>query len=405
MLSHLKNFRNFVSYLLAVVIVLIFASSVFSEKTIDTLLGNGRSMYFGIDSEDPNDDFYAPMSIAMDELGNLYLADTLNNKIRMLNTKGVIQTVAGTGKYGNGPNRIKALSSDIAHPSGVAVETVDKENNKVRIYIADTKNHKIRMVNTFGILITIAGRGKPGFSADRVLATSASIALPGEISLDKHGNVYFTDTYNQRIRVIYNPNNLPDTGPIAGAPHIKNPKNEYIYTVAGTGKKGYGGDGTQAISANLNEPWDLCVVNEEIYFTDKNNHLIRKIDKTGIITTIAGVPMESGYQGDLLDPIKERLNTPFGLCADENYIYFADSMNNRIRMIDIKANKISTVAGIGEFGFGGDSSPAVNGIFAHPIDVCTDKNGGFFVVDHVNSLIRVIKDKSLKDRTIIGKSE
>ena len=402
---NLPGRKKFSTFLFGLILIILLAGPILSQDIIDTILGNGQSLYYGAQSVDPNASFNFPMSICLDDIGNIYLADTLNNRIRMVDTKGIVYTVAGTGEFGDSISRIPALSAKLAHPSGVTVETLDKENKKTRIYIADTKNNKIRMVNKFGIIKTIGGCGKPGNSGDVSQALAAKLSHPSEVTLDKNGNVYFTDTYNHRICVIYNPNDLPDPGPIACAPQIKNPKNNYIYTIAGTGRSGYGGDNSPAISANLNYPWDLCVVNEEIYFSDKNNHIIRKIDKNGIITTIAGVPMNPGFYGDVLSATKERLNTPYGIWADENYVYFADGLNNRLRKIDIKNNKISTVAGIGIFGYGGDAGPAIHGMFAHPVDVIKNKDGKLFIVDHGNSVIRVIKEDPKVSDKIIGKAE
>ena len=191
--------------------------------------------------------------------------------------------------------------------------------------------------------------------------------------------------------MVYNPNSLPNPGPIAGAPHIKNPQNGYIYTIAGTGKAGYGGDGEAATIANLNHPWDVYTANGEVYISDKDNHIIRKVDKNGIISTIAGLPGMPGYYGDVLRATEEKLHTPYGLWTEGNVVYIADAMNSRIRKIDVSANAVSTIAGSGEFGFAGDGAPAINCFLSHPVDIFGDGKGSFYICDLENSRIRVIK--------------
>ena len=371
-----------------------FLTPGFSEEIIDTIFGNGKLMYNGDRQPAKNASLYHPMSICIDEIGNFYIADTFNNRIRKITPNGIIYTIAGMGKFGNTVMEKKAIRAELAHPMGVAAETVDIENKIVRVYIADTVNNKIRMINKSGRIKTIGGSGRYGDLGNNKEAIRAELARPTEVALDEYGNVYLTDTYNNKIKVIYNPNNLPNPGPIAGASHIKNPKNEHIYTIAGTGTLGYSKYETKAIATHLNHPWDMCIVNNEIYFSDKNNHIIRKIDKNGIISTIAGLPCTPGYYGDVLNANKEKVNSPLGLWAQGNYVYFADSMNNRIRKIDVAANTISTVAGSDEFGYGGDGCPAINCMLSHPADVFGDKNGNLYIADRENSRIRVVKGSS-----------
>lgn len=383
--------------ILVTIFSLLFITRGFSEVVIDTIAGNGEIGYNGDAIMAENASLYSPMSVCVDGMGRVYIADSQNNRIRRVDTLRVIHTVAGTGVFGYGGDEQKAVKATFAFPMGVAVETLDKPDPKdptkkaVRIYIADTRNNRIRMVNEFGIMRTIAGSGRFGYSGDNGPAGKADLAWPSEVSLDKSGNVYIADTFNNRIRVVYNPNNSPNPGPIVGAPHIKNPQNGYIYTIAGTGKGGYGGDNEKAIIANLNHPWDISTANGELYISDKNNHIIRKIDSNGIITTIAGLPGIPGYYGDVLKAIEEKLNTPYGIWTDGKQVYVADAMNSRIRKVDITANTIATIVGIGEFGFAGDGAPAVNCMLTHPVDIFGDGKGNFYICDLENARIRIIK--------------
>lgn len=382
--------------LITLILLLVSSEYLTSQNIIDTVAGNGDIGYNGDAILAVKAALYSPMSIALDGMGRIYIADMQNNRIRRVDETGVIYTVAGNGVFGYSGDENKAVKASFAFPMGVAVETLDKpdpnypDKKAVRIYIADTRNNRIRMVNEFGIMRTIAGSGRFGFSGDNGPAVKADLANPSQVALDKSGNVYIADTYNNRIRVVYNPNNLPNPGPIVGAPHIKNPQNGFIYTIAGTGQPGYGGDGGPAILANLNHPWDIATADGTLYISDKNNHIIRKIDNNGNISTVAGLPGVPGYYGDVLKATEEKLNTPYGLWTDGNNVYVADSMNSRIRKVDVGANTIATFVGIGEFGFAGDGAPAEKCFLSHPVDIFGDGKGNFFICDLENSRIRKI---------------
>ncbi len=381
---------------LSALIIMFFTATLPAELIIDTVVGNGTVGYNGDGIMAVNASLYTPMGVCLDELGNIYVADSQNNRIRKIDTLGVIYTVAGNGVFGYNGDEQKAVKVNFAFPMGVYVETVDKEKKKVRIYIADTRNNKIRMVNEFGIIRTIAGSGRFGYSGDNGPAEKADLAYPSSVTLDKNGNIYITDTYNHRIRVVYM------GGTIAGDANkniIKNPKKGFIYTIAGTGKGGYGGDGELANIANLRTPWDAFPANGALYISDKDNHIIRKVAKDGKISTIAGLPGIPGYYGDVLAATKEKLNTPYGLWTDGSQVYISDSMNSRVRRVDVANDKIFTIAGLGEFGFAGDGSPAVAALISHPVDIYGDGKGNFYICDLENSRIRVLKGGSASKKT------
>ncbi len=406
----MSKHQKFYSVAVMIIFMFLIITEGQTEILIDTIAGNGLSGY-NCEGRHANDaSFNNPMSIGLDTDGNIYIADTRNHRVRIIDKENAVHTVAGTGVPGSSIGIVRIYLSKLYYPTGVAVETLyhtsgiqrPERKNKVRIYIADSMNHNILMVNTSGIIQPIAGSGKHGDISDNCLAIRARLNRPSEVSIDTYGNVYFTDTFNHKIRVIYNPNDSPDPGPITCAPHIKNPKNGFLYTIAGTGQMGYGGEGSPAISAQLNHPWDLQVINGEIYFTDKNNHVIRRIDKNGIISTIAGIPMKKGYCGDVKNADEELLNNPSGLWVNNGNIYFADRLNNRVRKINIDTKKIMTLAGNGEFGFGGDSTDANTCWLAHPVDVVGDNAGNLYIVDQKNSRIRLIKNINQYDSKIIS---
>ena len=358
------------------------------EVVIDTVAGTRMEAGYNGDSIPATYSMlYTPMAVCVDEFDRIYVADTQNNRIRIIENK-IIDTVAGNGVFGYNGDEKKGTKCSFAFPMGVHVRTANQEKKTVEIYICDTRNNRVRVVNEYGIMRTIAGSGRFGFSGDNGPSEKGDLKWPSSVSLDNDGNIYIADTYNHRIRVVYM------GGSIAGDANkkiIPNPKKLHLYTLAGTGKGGYGGDGGQADKANLKTPWDMYAAGGELFISDKGNHIIRKISADGIISTVAGRPGVGGYYGDILKATEEKVNTPFGLWADENNVYVADAMNSRIRKVDYKADAISTYVGNGEFGFSGDGAPANMAMLSHPIDIFGDGKGKFYLCDLQNSIIRVIK--------------
>lgn len=200
-----------------------------------------------------------PSALLVDSAGNVYIADTANNRIRKVTTDGNINTIAGNGNMGLAGDGGPALSAAFSRPQGLALDAAGN------LYIADTDNSRIRKITTDGNIATIAGSDTGGgYSGDGGPAISAVLNHPRGVSVDASGNVYIADTFNQRIRVV-----LP---------------NGTIYTIAGLGIQGYGGDGGSAIVAELNFPAGVAVSGANVYVTDSGNHAIR------LLTPAPGVP-------------------------------------------------------------------------------------------------------------------
>ena len=198
----------------------------------------------------------------MDGTGNLFFADTDNHRIRKVDPAGTITTVAGTGKKGFDGDDGPATEARIKSPRGVAVDGTGS------LFFADTDNHRIRKVDPAGTITTVAGTGKKGFDGDDGPATEARIKSPRGVAVDGTGNLFFADTDNHRIRKV-DP---------AGT----------ITTVAGTGKKGFDGDDGPATEARINSPRGIAVDGTgNLYFADSDDR-VRKVDPSGIITTVAG---------------------------------------------------------------------------------------------------------------------
>jgi NHL repeat. len=223
----------------------------------------------------------------------------------------LISTIAGTGADGLGYPSIYNGDNILASTafSGLARNpNFDKNGN---LYYADQLNHRIRKIDTNGIIITVAGNGTAGFSGDGEAATSAQLDLPRSVAIDDNGNIYISDRNNHRVRKV--------------------DINGIITTFAGTGEKGYSGDDGPAASAKISFAYQLEIHDGNLYFGDTDNHVVRKINKEGIITTIAGNGT-AGFSGDGGVATVSQLNQPLGVDFDSNgNLYIVDYGNPRIR--------------------------------------------------------------------------
>lgn len=278
---------------------------------ITTMAGTGTRGFSGDGGAVTNAAFYQPNSISFDALGNLYIADTDNCRIRKLDTNGVVWTVAGNGAAGYSGDNGKATNASLQYPVGVVADAVGN------LFIADTGNHRIRKVDTNGIITTIAGIGIPGFTGDGGAAEGARMAYPTGVALDAKGNLYIADQFNNRIRKV-------DT-------------NGIITTVAGDGPSGrgrYSGDGGAATNAGLFSPKGVAVdAVGDLFIADFDNNRIRKVDTNGIITTVAGSG-DSAYTGDDGAATNAGLLYPLHMTVGAlGNLFISDSSHNVIREV------------------------------------------------------------------------
>lgn len=288
--------------------------------------------------------------------------------------KYVISTFAGTGTGEYSGEAGAATSAGINQPWGMVFDSSGT------LFFADQVNCRIRKISS-GTISLVAGTGSCGYTEDKVAATSAGLNYPTHLAFNSSGGLLIADTYNHRIRLVAADGN--------------------ISTLAGTGDMGYYGDEAEAIKAYLYYPTGIAVDSAGvIYIADTYNHVIRKVTTDGKIDTYAG-DGAAGSKGDGGKAIEARLRYPTGLAFDSaGNLYIADSNNHRIRKIN-KDGIISTVAGSGAYGFSGDGGPATEATLGYPDDVYVDKSGNMYIVDTVNSRVRYVGTDGII-RTIAG---
>ena len=349
-----------------------------SSATITTIAGTGEFGFGGDGGPATEARLRSPTGVAVDGAGNLYIADTSNNRIRKVDSTGTITTVAGSGERGFSGDGDPATEAQLNYPRGVAVDGAGN------LYIADASNHRIRKVDSTGTITTIAGSGERGFSGDGDPATEARLRSPTGVAVDGAGNLYIGDSGNHRIRKV-------DSSGL-------------ISTIAGTGERGFGGDGGPAVQAQLAIPRGLAADGAgNLFIADWLNHRIRKVDAAGTITKFAGGG-EITFSGDGGPAGGAQLRSPSGVAADgAGNLYIAEDSDHRIRKVD-SAGVITTIAGTGERGFGGDGGPAVQAQFTYPRGIAADSAGNLYIADTLNSRIRKV-DSAGVITTIAGTGE
>ena len=341
-----------------------FNGTNFRNNIITTVAGNGNLGYSGDGGAAINASLYYPEGVAFDAAGNFYIADEENNRIRKVDTNGIITTVAGNGEAGYSGDGGAATNASLYYPSSVAFDAFGN------LYIADNNNNRIRRLATNGIITTVAGNVSAGHSGDGGAATNASLTNPSGVAFDAFGNLYIADHGNRRIRKV-------DTSGI-------------ITTVAGNGRPTYSGDGGAATNASLYNPSGVAFdVSGNLYIADYSNSRIRKVDTNGIITTVAGKSV-NGFSGDGGAATNASLNNPSSVAFDASgNLYIADQNNQCVRNVDTNGI-ITTVAGNGSPTYSGDGGAATNASLYRPFGVAFDAAGNLYISDFINCRIRKV---------------
>ncbi|SVA68139.1 uncharacterized protein METZ01_LOCUS120993, partial [marine metagenome] len=305
-----------------------------TSGNISTFAGIGEAGFSGDDAPAVKARLNLPSGVVADEKGNLYISDRSNDRIRVVDKKGVIRTYAGTGVAGFQGDAGPALKAQLDKPFGIALD--EAEN----LYIADRNNNRVRKVSPEGIITTVAGDGGFFFMGDNGPAYRASVAAPTGVAVDKKGNLYIADRNNNRIRLV--------------------DKLGMIRTVAGTGQQDYNGDSETARETNLYLPFGLTVdSNDNLLVIDRSHYRIRRIEpKSGKVETVAGNGLKL-FAGDGGPATGATLSFPHGMFVDKNdNLIFSDKGHYRIRKITPKGI-ISTIGGNGRRGNVGNNIPAL----------------------------------------------
>jgi uncharacterized protein (TIGR03437 family) len=352
--------------------------------TLTLIAGNSRAGFSGDGGPAVNAQLNAPQGVALDAAGNVYIADSLNNRVRMVNTKGVISTFAGNGSVNppgfwgdTGP----ATGASLHLPAGLAVDSSGK------VYIAVSSDNTVRVVSTDGLINLFAGSGYPGWygdynagttsggvttGANPGTATLAGLTNPQDLALGPNNTILIADTGNGAIRSV-------DSKGV-------------ITTLSGNGTVGLSGDGTANTLAML-APFGVAADSSgNLYVAENGTNRIRKIDTKGNITTAIG-DGNQGFAGDGGAPNKVEMSPPTGVALDTaGNIYFADPLNNRIRKL--AGGNVSTFAGNGVFAHSGDGGPATSAQLNTPMGVVVGKAIGLgiaadvYIADTANHVVR-----------------
>lgn len=291
-----------------------------SSGQISIIAGSSKG-FFGDGGRATAAKIHSPDTVMVDVWGNVYIADTMNSRIRLIDkTTGHINTVAGNGRQTYRGDGGIATNASLHYPTSLFVDPLGN------IYIADTYNHCIRFVDhQTHIISTIAGKGKPGFNGDGIQAASAKLNYPTCVRVDLQGNVYIADQGNHRIRKV-------------------DQATQKISTVAGNGKAGFSGDGRSADCAQINLAFGLCLDKSgNIYISDSNNNCIRMVDHT---TQKISTIVQSGilHFDDKEYECTLNLNYPTGVFVDSlGIIYIVNAANDCIHIVDPLTKCISTI--------------------------------------------------------------
>jgi uncharacterized protein (TIGR03437 family) len=344
---------------------LCFAQS--AAGTINTVAGDGSMGFAGDGGPATSARLSSPDGLAFDKMGNMFIVDNGNNRIRKVDSSGVITTVAGTGKTGFSGDGGAATNATFSWGfNGHLGIAVDGSGN---LYIPDLSNERVRRVDTNGIITTVAGTGVRENSGDGGPATSAGIVDPIAVAVDSGGNLYIAEFAGNRVRKV-------STSGI-------------ITTAAGGGPLGpTNGDGGPATKAVLNAPFAVAFDGAgNLYIGDVTARLVRKVDTSGIITTVAGngSTTDSGDGG----PATKAGFSLTGLAADGAGDIFISESTNRVREVNTSGT-INTIAGTGAGGHSGDGGPAISATLNSPGDVAVDGAGNLYIADFFNNRVREV---------------
>jgi len=385
-----------------------------SPGLVTTLAGTGARAFSGDEGPGIEAKLDLPSSVVVDTQGNIIISDQANYRLRRLEPNGIINTVCGTGTAGYGGDGGPADQAQINGPKGQSAAPASRIaiDARDRIYIADTGNHRIRLIDELGDITTIAGTGTAGYSGDGGAATQAQLNTPSDVAIAPNGTLYIADTNNNAIRVV-----KPD-GTIA--------------TFAGTGTRGFSGDGGPATLATLDRPYGVEIAaNGDVYIADTHNQRIREVTGAGLaqptpqptpepeiirctetvgsICTYVGTGGQA-FNGDGKDRLHTIIYWPFDIefTASGRRI-FLDWNNHKVREI-LPDERVVTIVGTDFVGDGpkdlSDTKPEGADPFTvdlnHPTEIKELSNGDLILMAWHNHKIRELKKSDGRVRVLLG---
>jgi sugar lactone lactonase YvrE len=375
------------------------------NATIHTICGDGTPGYAGDGGRaelarlnSPKGQSAPPAGrIVIDQRNRIYIADTGNHVIRLIDEDGTIRTIVGSGEEGYAGDGGPAAEARLNTPSDVAVE------RNGTLYVADTMNHVVRMVTPDGIISTLAGTGQRGFSGDGGPAVEARLDRPYGVEVALNGTVYVADTHNHRVRQITGAGGSAPPTPVPTPPPVITPCTDEvgsICTYAGTGQLGFNGDGFHRLETILYWPFDIeFTASGRRIVLDWNNHRVREILRDETFATIMGTDFVGDGPPDLSDltepgapPLTVDLNHPTdALELTNGDLIIAAWHNHKVRQIHGETGLVRVLLGAAA-GYAGDGGPARSALVNQPPHFVLDSAGNLFLIDQRNQRIRVLYD-------------
>ncbi len=342
-----------------------------SPQQIKTIAGTGQLEDGGSQGQALQTNIGNPFGVEVGPDGALYICEMSNHRIRRLDLKTqLMTTVAGTGKQGHSGDGGLATEALLNEPYEVRFDSVGN------MYFVEMNNHIVRRVDRKSkIITTVAGNGQSGYSGDGGLAVKAKLNRPHSIDLDDQGNLYIADIGNHRIRVV-------------------NLMNKTIHSLAGNGTKVLPVDGETVLDKPILGPRALTVDGTTLWIALREGHSVWKLNlKSGRIHHVAGTG-KKGFSGDGGPSKKATFNGPKGIAVGPSgNIFVVDTENQTIRKLNLTTKTISTVAGTGpEFrGAKGDGGLAIRAELNRPHGICIEKNGEVYIGDSENHRVRLVR--------------
>ncbi len=409
-----------------------------ATNTISTYAGTGKCAFGGDNGPAASAQLNGPVGVGTDAAGNVYIADTLNFRIRQVSqVTGNIVSIAGTGVRGLHGDGGPAVNAQI----GLVYQGISVNPAGTSVLISDYTNYRVRQFAIGGSISTVAGNGNPSYCGDGGAAASACLNHPQGIVVTGSGLILVADTDNYRIRqftqggsittiagngsaALATPvNGVPANGVVLNYPYaaIEDPSGNIFVSdqnnsmirelvqstnlvdfFAGNGTASYGGDGGPATQAQLENTFGVARDSSgNIYIADAYNQIIRQVNPSGVINTIAGMPGNCGYSGDGGQATNALLCSPQGVFVDgQDRLYIADTGNNVVRVVT--NGVITTFAGTGAAGFLGDGGPATAAQLNLPNAVTGDGLGNVYIADTQNCVIREVVAATAIINTVAG---